>query len=344
MADISQIKLPNNTTYNVKDANAVTGNGTSGYLTKFNGNKSVTNGPALGSDTTKFLRNDGTWAVPPGTSSGGNKIFTVQPTPPYSVGDLWINEENNISVCVTARASGSFDSDDWGSAVETMNTEEFDNAIDSKVAGAITIVTGNGESGGNIILKKDADNIPYELLVTDSPTSYLTSGKIYRWDSNGLRYTSGGYNGTYTTIISSTGQIPTSVLTGNINASVTAIQNFTAAMIHGGDLIRGDANNSEGTIKLKSSNGTVIAEVDNAGFKFYGPGTGNDRPYYLINTNGLIGYTKINNTWTQTIKVAFDEFRMTKGYVRDELDIGGQIKIVPMDNGTNAGISFVASV
>lgn len=45
-------------------ANNVTGSGTSGYLTKFNGANTVTNGPALGSSTTTFLRNDGTWATP----------------------------------------------------------------------------------------------------------------------------------------------------------------------------------------------------------------------------------------------------------------------------------------
>ena len=45
-------------------SNNVTGSGTSGYLTKFNGANTITNGPALGSDTTKFLRNDGTWASP----------------------------------------------------------------------------------------------------------------------------------------------------------------------------------------------------------------------------------------------------------------------------------------
>ena len=49
--------------------NNVTGSGTSGYLTKFNGANTITNGPALGSDTTKYLRNDGTWAVPAGGGS-----------------------------------------------------------------------------------------------------------------------------------------------------------------------------------------------------------------------------------------------------------------------------------
>lgn len=44
--------------------NNVTGSGTSGYLAKFNGASTITNGVQLGSDTTKFLRNDGTWQVP----------------------------------------------------------------------------------------------------------------------------------------------------------------------------------------------------------------------------------------------------------------------------------------
>ena len=48
--------------------NNVTGSGTSGYLTKFNGANTITDGPALGSDTTKFLRNDGSWVTPTGTT------------------------------------------------------------------------------------------------------------------------------------------------------------------------------------------------------------------------------------------------------------------------------------
>ena len=39
--------------------NNVTGSGTSGYLTKFNGANTVTNGPALGSATNTFLNNAG---------------------------------------------------------------------------------------------------------------------------------------------------------------------------------------------------------------------------------------------------------------------------------------------
>ena len=55
---------------NIAPANNVTGTGTSGYLTKWNGANTITNGPQLASkitsqtQSTKFLREDGTWAAP----------------------------------------------------------------------------------------------------------------------------------------------------------------------------------------------------------------------------------------------------------------------------------------
>ena len=55
-------------------SNNVTGSGTSGNIAKFNGANSVTDGPAFGADTTKYLRNDGTWAVPPGGSGGASTL------------------------------------------------------------------------------------------------------------------------------------------------------------------------------------------------------------------------------------------------------------------------------
>lgn len=46
----------------------ITGSGTAGYLTKFDGPKSITNGPQLGTSTLTYLRNDGQWAAPSGKS------------------------------------------------------------------------------------------------------------------------------------------------------------------------------------------------------------------------------------------------------------------------------------
>jgi hypothetical protein len=67
-------------------ANNVTGSGTSGYIAKWNGAHTVTNGPAFGSATTTYLRNDGSWATPTdtkntaGSTDTSSKIFLVGAT------------------------------------------------------------------------------------------------------------------------------------------------------------------------------------------------------------------------------------------------------------------------
>ena len=46
----------------------VGGSGTSGYLAKWTGTTAVGNGPQLGNSTVTFLRNDGQWGTPIGTT------------------------------------------------------------------------------------------------------------------------------------------------------------------------------------------------------------------------------------------------------------------------------------
>lgn len=51
------------------DGTLVAGTGTSGYLTKWNGTNTLTKGPQIGSSTTTYLRNDGSWATPTNTNT-----------------------------------------------------------------------------------------------------------------------------------------------------------------------------------------------------------------------------------------------------------------------------------
>ena len=66
--------------------NNITGTGTSGYLTKFNGTNTITNGPQLGNSTTTYLNNAGNWATPPdtkntaGSTDTSSKIYLVGAT------------------------------------------------------------------------------------------------------------------------------------------------------------------------------------------------------------------------------------------------------------------------
>lgn len=67
-------------------SNNVTGSGTSGYLTKWSGTNTITNGPQLGSSTTTYLNNAGNWATPPdtkntaGSTDTSSKIFLIGAT------------------------------------------------------------------------------------------------------------------------------------------------------------------------------------------------------------------------------------------------------------------------
>lgn len=58
-------------------SNNVTGSGTSGYLVKWNGTNTITNGPALGNGTDTYLRNDGTWQTPTDTNNAVTQTNTT---------------------------------------------------------------------------------------------------------------------------------------------------------------------------------------------------------------------------------------------------------------------------
>lgn len=105
--------------------NNVTGSGTSGYLTKFNGTHTITNGPQLGSSTTTYLNNAGNWATPPdtkntaGSTDTSSKIFligaTSQAANPQTYSDDQVYVTNgtlqanitNATVAVCANTAGS---------------------------------------------------------------------------------------------------------------------------------------------------------------------------------------------------------------------------------------------
>lgn len=87
------------TDYQAVLTNPVTGTGTSGYLAKFNGTSTVTSGPQLGSSTTTYLTNAGTWTTPVGTNGHSHGDITsagdITATATIASGDrIIINDES----------------------------------------------------------------------------------------------------------------------------------------------------------------------------------------------------------------------------------------------------------
>ena len=97
-------------------ADNITGSGTSGYLTKFNGTNTITNGPQLGSSTTTYLNNAGSWATPPdtkntaGSTDTSSKIYligaTSQAANPQTYSDNEVYATDGVLTTKTVQIGG----------------------------------------------------------------------------------------------------------------------------------------------------------------------------------------------------------------------------------------------
>lgn len=123
---------------------------------------------------------------------------------------------------------------------------------------AITVATEaiTGNSGGYVVLHdKNSDGKPDEILIMDT-TDITTAVKVWRWNENGLGYSSTGYGGTYATAITADGKIVADfILTGTMLAN----------RIKGGTLTLGESNNDSGVLKIYDASNNLIGKWDKDG-------------------------------------------------------------------------------
>ena len=175
-------------------ANNITGSGTSGYLAKFNGANTITNGPALGSSTTTFLRNDGTWATPTDTNNAVTQTAT-NTNATYEV--LFSGTADNTTRTEGARkysnltfnpSTGTLTTTKVVSANATLGVADIDTANITEDNVGNLIVTGasrflntiNGSISGNAATADDAA----KLNGYASDTS-ATGNTVARRNANG---------------------------------------------------------------------------------------------------------------------------------------------------------------
>ena len=104
-----------------------------------------------------------------------------------------------------------------GQAVERLRTT-VPNPVLAAVQQATDRIVGN--LGGYIVMRYDADNQPYELLIMDT-NDINTATKVWRWNQAGLGYSSTGYNGTYGLAITADGEIVADFITaGHMAADI----------------------------------------------------------------------------------------------------------------------------
>jgi len=121
-----------------------------------------------------------------------------------------------------------------------------------------------GQKGGYVVLNRDGNGYPYEILIMNTP-SIDTATKVWRWNNSGLGYSSTGYEGPYGLAMTSDGAIVADfITTGTLDASQATITNINASNINTGTLsanrIKGTAGSGDTTFTLDGDTGSMSAK------------------------------------------------------------------------------------
>ncbi len=122
------------------------------------------------------INNDEGWVT-----EGGNKVFTVTPTTPYHVGDLWTNG-TDMKRCNVERLTGAYNAADWGLATAYTNGATWGTNL-----GSIPAYLGTPSGAG---LYLGATNLGYysgsvwKTYMDNSGNFYLGgSSGAFQWDA-----------------------------------------------------------------------------------------------------------------------------------------------------------------
>lgn len=108
---------------------------------------------------------------------------------------------------------------------------------------------------GYITTTTDENGVPTELLIMDTPNKE-TATKVWRWNINGLGYSSTGYNGEYGLAMT---------MDGSIVADKITTGTMVADRIKGGTLTLGGSDNTSGVLNLLDAIGNSIVKLDKEG-------------------------------------------------------------------------------
>lgn len=201
--------------------------------------------------------------------------------------------------------------------------------MERALAKATNRITGG--LGGYVVINQNADGLPNEILIMDSPDKE-TAVNVIRMNREGIGFSQDGYNGPFNSAWT---------IDGTMDMSQINVANLVADLIQGGTLILGSRENESAVIELYDENNTRIGVFDKNGIKMYGQ----DGSYVLINNEvGFAGFDKNNN---KIYWVSKDEFHMKKSVIEEEITLCYRMRFIPItisSNGTivNDGIGLVS--
>lgn len=143
-------------------------------------------------------------------------------------------------------------------------------------------------------------------IVISNTSDYKTAPKVWRWNVNGLGYSSTGYNGSYDLAMT---------MDGAIVASRITTGTMLADRIKGGSLVLGGYNNENGTFFLKNQDGNILCQMDQNGFF-----TTSSEGYWLRVSNGNIAGGRGDDRCA-TVNASAQIENVSTGVVRNGLSV-----------------------
>lgn len=146
-------------------------------------------------------------------------------------------------------------------------------------------------------------------------------------NSAGISFSQNGINGQFTSAWT---------IDGTFNAQNINIVNLFADMIKGGTLKLGSEIQQHGKIEIYNEANRLIGQMNKDGLTMWA----NDGSYIKINNEvGFAGYDKNGNKvyWCDGAVFCTQKF-----VAKDEITVGGKLRMLPITTDTNSGIGFVA--
>ena len=267
------------------------------------------------------------------------RVFYTQPEPPYDKGDLWVQGSNgDILRCATDKSeSGAFSESDWvlaskytddtaanaytdaaaAQAAQDLATAKTD--LEAYADNATKLITGG--LGGTVVIVTDANGKPQELAILDTD-DINTAANVWRWNKNGLGFSSNGYSGTFDTAVTKDGSIVADfVTTGTMSANI----------IRGGVL-----TDQNGNITWDLSTGDLTAKaltIDSPYFKLSSSGEitsiGTDNKKMIFDKATISGY-KSDGTLSARLEIGDGLFNIAEGAlaIQGHVGVSGQTTFI----------------
>lgn len=161
--------------------------------------------------------------------------------------------------------------------LERIEKELIPNTLEQAIENATELLT---QFNGGYVVKKEG-----ELYISDNE-DLSKAVKIWRWNINGLGYSSAGVNGPYGIAITMDGSIVANYITSG---------SMTADRIRGGILKIGGINNVNGEIQVADKQGNELVKINLEGITLSNGtkiiGADGLRNTYLSENNGNVGFT-----------------------------------------------------